>query len=86
MNKETLKAIQIGIAKGINDVKLAEQPAQQQEPISKLFGTLPVYDKPTQASKPWVGLTDDEILYCVELENPKAIAEKVEAKLKEKNT
>lgn len=33
----------------------------------------------------WRGLTVDEILYCVELENPKAIAEEVEAKLKEKN-
>ena len=42
-------------------------------------------EQPAQPSKPWVGLTDDEILYCVELENPKAIAEEVEAKLREKN-
>ena len=34
----------------------------------------------------WVGLTDEEIQYCVELKNPEAIAEEVEAKLKEKNT
>lgn len=33
----------------------------------------------------WVGLTDKEIQYCVELKNPEAIAEEVEAKLKEKN-
>jgi hypothetical protein len=36
--------------------------------------------------RPWVGLTDEEIQYCVELKNPEAIAEEVEAKLKEKNT
>ena len=34
----------------------------------------------------WVGLTDEEIQYCVELKNPEAIAEEVEAKLKKKNT
>lgn len=34
----------------------------------------------------WVGLTDEEIQYCVELKNPEAIAEEIEAKLKEKNT
>jgi len=33
----------------------------------------------------WVGLTDEEIDYCVKLKNPEAIAEEVEAKLKEKN-
>ena len=33
----------------------------------------------------WVGLTDEEIQYCVELKNPEAIAEEVEAKLKEQN-
>jgi hypothetical protein len=34
----------------------------------------------------WVGLTDEEFQYCVELKNPEAIIEEVEAKLKEKNT
>ncbi len=78
---------------------LAEQPAHQ-EPVAWLdpwtrnnvttdydaYGKhgIPLYTSPP-ASKLWVGLTDDEILYCVELENPKAIAEEVEAKLKEKN-
>ena len=38
------------------------------------------------AQRTWVGLTDEEIQYCVELKNPEAIAEEVEAKLKEKNT
>ena len=37
------------------------------------------------AQRTWVGLTDEEIQYCVELKNPEAIAEEVEAKLKEKN-
>ena len=39
-----------------------------------------------QPQRTWVGLTDEEIQYCVELKNPEAIAEEVEAKLKEKNT
>ena len=34
----------------------------------------------------WVGLTDEEFQYCVELKNPEAIIEEVEAKLKGKNT
>ena len=38
------------------------------------------------AQRTWVGLTDEEIQYCVELKNPEAIAEEIEAKLKEKNT
>ena len=38
------------------------------------------------AQRTWVGLTDEEIQYCVELKNPEAIAEEVEAKLKEKNS
>ena len=38
------------------------------------------------SKRQWVGLTDEEIQYCVELKNPEAIAEEVEAKLKEKNT
>ena len=37
------------------------------------------------SQRTWVGLTDEEIQYCVELKNPEAIAEEVEAKLKEKN-
>jgi len=43
------------------------------------------YTTPPVAPRQWVGLTDDEFLYCVELENHVAIAEEVEAKLKEKN-
>lgn len=51
----------------------------------------PQATSPTPAQRTWVnattwrGLTVDEILYCVELENPKAIVEEVEAKLREKN-
>ena len=42
--------------------------------------------KEALAQRTWVGLTDEEIQYCVELKNPEAIAEEIEAKLKEKNT
>ena len=48
-----------------------------------------VLELPNHTQSPqrtWVGLTDEEIQYCVELKNPEAIAEEVEAKLKEKNT
>ena len=34
----------------------------------------------------WVGLTEEEFQYCVELKNSEAIVEEVEAKLKELNT
>jgi hypothetical protein len=34
----------------------------------------------------WVGLTNEEFEYCCTLKKPVAIAEEVEAKLKEKNT
>ena len=43
-----------------------------------------LYTTPPQHT--WVGLTDEEFQYCVELKNPESIAEEVEAKLKEKNT
>ena len=33
----------------------------------------------------WEGLTDEEFEHCIALKNPMAIAEEVEAKLKEKN-
>ena len=39
----------------------------------------------TPPQRTWVGLTDEEFQYCVELKNPESIAEEVEAKLKEKN-
>ena len=37
-------------------------------------------------NRTWVGLTDEEFQYCVELKNPESIAEEVEAKLREKNS
>ena len=85
---------------------LAEQPAQQQEPVAWMWkdGTVttdpdradgtwtPLYTSPQPAhpSKPWVGLTDDEIaLICAEcsLRTPCDIyyARAIEAKLREKN-
>ena len=42
-------------------------------------------DKLFNEKKHWVGLTDEEIQYCVELKNSEAIAEEVEAKLRSKN-
>jgi hypothetical protein len=39
-----------------------------------------------QPKRKWVGLTDEEFEYCCTLKKPVAIAEEVEAKLKEKNT
>jgi len=50
------KATQEAIA----DLKAAlEQP--EQEPVAKLFGTLPVYDTPPAAQRQWVGLTDEDV-------------------------
>jgi hypothetical protein len=42
---------------------------------------IPLYTHP----KEWVGLTNEEFQYCVELKNLEAIVEEVEAKLKQKN-
>ena len=36
-----------------------EQP--EQGPVAKLFGTLPVYDAPPAAQRPWQGLTDEDV-------------------------
>lgn len=83
---------------------LAEQPAQQQEPVAWLHngklhevdpidwatGTVtPLYPS-AQFSKPWVGLTDEEIeQVCVPLGAAMLsfteVARAIEAKLKEKN-
>lgn len=63
----------------------AAQPAQ--EPVAKLFGTLPVYATPPAAQRQWVGLTDED------MKDPKTHildfiygARWAEAKLKERNT
>ena len=90
---------------------LAEQPAQQQEPVAWMVYTLdgnsvcvtdnpadftpdhralPLYTSPP-ASKPWVGLTDEERATIFGefglalMPVRKAIAEDIEAKLREKN-
>ena len=81
---------------------LAEQPAQQQEPVAVVSGyyggqcvILPtnparlfnsgtaLYTSPP-ASKPWVGLTDEDLAGCDDEELKQA--RYWEAKLKEKNT
>ena len=48
------------------------------------FPVFPLYTAPPQ--RQWVGLTDEEFHYCIALKNTTAIAEEVEAKLKERNT
>jgi hypothetical protein len=66
--------------------------APVQEPVATLFGSLPVYDTtPPAAQRQWVGLTDEEFedieLGCRSTVSGKIMAmQKVEAKLKEKNT
>ena len=63
----------------------------EQEPVAMLFGSLPVYDTPPAAQRPWVGLDEDDIrkLYGKDLNyrdgNYVRYAMAVEAKLKEKN-
>jgi hypothetical protein len=63
----------------------------EQEPVAKLFGTLPVFDTPPAAQRTWVGLDEDDIrkLYGKDLNyrdgNYVRYAMAVEAKLKEKN-
>jgi hypothetical protein len=81
-------------------VKASKQP--KQEPMAWLYsdakgrpvliqsnvapykdGT-PLYSKPPKPE--WISLTDEEFQYCCALNHPTAIAEEVEAKLREKNT
>jgi hypothetical protein len=71
--------------KDCGDTKALPVPAQ--EPVATLFGTLPVYDTPPAAQRPWVGLTDDD------MKDPKTRnfdfiygARWAEARLKERNT
>ena len=96
----------IGILTQIDNMvaDMVRRPAQQQEPVAWLHPAnatcvttdptayargIPLYTSPP-ASKPWVGLTDDEIaLICAEcsLRTPCDIyyARAIEAKLREKN-
>ena len=80
---------------------LAEQPAQQQEPVAVYVGETwcgsvvrlyedlpletPLYTSPP-ASKPWVGLTDEEFQWIYDNgRTPAGMIEMAEAKLREKN-
>jgi hypothetical protein len=59
----------------------------EQEPVAKLFGTLPVYDTPPAAQRPWQGLTDEDWDKIGDM--PDSFDQGVawaEAKLKERNT
>ncbi len=67
----------------------------EQEPVAKLFGTLPVYDTPPAAQRQWQGLTDEDkkkiatAAGCTEDDDGHIVTEifrLAEAKLKEKNT
>ena len=53
-------------------------------PVSIKVDPMKLYSEAPQ--RPWVGLTDEEFHYCIALKNTTAIAEEVEAKLKERNT
>jgi hypothetical protein len=62
--------------------------------VAKLFGTLPVFDTPPTAKRPWVGLTDEDCLAALISVDSltarlpigfKLFARAIEAKLKEKN-
>jgi len=62
----------------------------EQEPVAKLFGTLPVYDTTPAAQRPWQGLEAEEILDLFDISNVYGskwieFARTVEAKLKAKN-
>ena len=79
--------------------KLAEQPAQKQEPVAWMWkdGTItsdpdradgtwtPLYTSP-QPNKPWVGLDQHDIDVLFLNEDGVRFARYIEAKLKEKNT
>jgi hypothetical protein len=61
MKNEALQAIALGIVKGINDVKLAEQPAPVQ-PMAHIVGEIDHAGKVWKpAQRQWVGLTNDEV-------------------------
>jgi len=110
----------VSVAIGILQKALAEQPAQQQEPVAWMYdwisdgqegGTVvrdwisadydeahsptngchnirPLYTSPP-ASKPWVGLSYEEVKELIEFEDyendPQGFIEFVEAKLRDKN-
>ena len=87
------------------DKALAEQPAQQEpvgkivdcdfvgNSIARFerhlpFGTL-LYTSPPAQRKPWVGLTDEDVMSIVfnfDVSSLSLVAKAIEAKLKEKNT
>jgi hypothetical protein len=70
--------------------KALEQP--EQEPVAKLFGTLPVYTTPPAAQRPWQGLTEeetsniwDDTVIATVIPFFMGFARAIEAKLKERN-
>jgi len=73
-----------------------QQSCDKQEPVTTLFGSLPVYDTtPPQRTweRPWVSLTDEEkqewidaMPYDPQPRHCMTLVNIIEAKLKEKNT
>jgi hypothetical protein len=61
--------------------------ASVQEPVTTLFGSLPVYDTLPAAQRQWVGLTDAEVMQTMsgDWTSQFYFARAIEAKLKEKN-
>ena len=101
--REALAEQQSGIKQVIELYDSPEQPAQQQEPVANLTvedgrvavaakilpdGVYDLYTSPP-ASKPWVGLTDEERDECYYWKDRKWTTDElvryVEAKLREKN-
>jgi hypothetical protein len=84
----SLQAIALGIVKGINDVKLTEQPAPVQ-PMAHIVGEIDHAGKVWKpAQRQWVGLTDEEvkdIVWNLPYEPSQEHIRAIEAKLKERN-
>jgi hypothetical protein len=73
-------------AKRVDEIFKQALAADVREPVATLFGSLPVYDTPPAAQRPWVGLTDEERDDLLDnYITAEGRARAIEAKLKEKN-
>jgi len=72
----------------IVDANKMVQPAQPvQGPVDNDFFKVLARNNPSPDQRPWVGLTEDELLHIgVATGLERAAAQMIEAKLKEKNT
>jgi|GEM_PF-5142566 len=87
MNKEDVenfKALATAFADGATASRY--KSTRWYQVYNKKFAELIYEAGKSDAQRKWVGLTDEEIDYCVKLKNPEAIVEEVEAKLRSRNT